>query len=234
MPWLRRPHPKQPPVAGSHAASTACWAARGAFAYVEAAFKEALRLFPTAPMLLRRLEADTRLGRHALRRGETVAVAVYGMHRNPAYWQVGAAPAAGHACPSGLPVGPAATRMGVASALAVLLRSPPLRPRACPAELFLACTACCLRARMGKVVPLHASAQDPEAFEPERFLAGTAAAAARPAHGWIPFGDGARGCPGAKFGTEEAVLTLVRMHVQLGPRVCIQVACGALASERVC
>ena len=63
--------------------------ARGAFAYVEAAFKEALRMFPTALMLLRRLEADTRLGRHALRRGETVAVAVYGMHRNPAYWQVG-------------------------------------------------------------------------------------------------------------------------------------------------
>lgn len=52
--------------------------------------------------------------------------------------------------------------------------------------------------------------QDPEAFVPERFLEGTAAAAARPAHGWIPFGDGARGCPGAKFGTEEAVLTLAR------------------------
>ena len=59
------------------------------FPYVEAAVKEALRLYPTAPMLLRRLEADTRLGRFALRRGETVAVAVYGMHRNPAYWQVG-------------------------------------------------------------------------------------------------------------------------------------------------
>ena len=46
-------------------------------------------------------------------------------------------------------------------------------------------------------------------FEPERFLEGTAAAALRPAHGWIPFGDGGRGCPGAKFGAEEAVLTLV-------------------------
>ena len=52
--------------------------------------------------------------------------------------------------------------------------------------------------------------QDPDVFEPERFLPGTAAAAARPAHGWIPFGEGARACPGAKFGTEEAVLTLVR------------------------
>ena len=52
--------------------------------------------------------------------------------------------------------------------------------------------------------------QSPEAFEPERFLEGTAAAKERPAHGWIPFGDGGRGCVGAKFGSEEAVLTLVR------------------------
>ncbi len=94
---------------------------------------------------------------------------------------------------------------------------------------------CMLVARSdGKVVRLHPSAQDPDAFEPERFLAGTAAAAARPAHGWIPFGDGARGCPGAKFGTEEAVLTLVRMHVSLWAQGCMRLACGALASERIC
>ena len=60
---------------------------RGAFAYVEAAFKETLRLYPTAPILMRQLEADTQLGRFALRKGEVVAVAVYGMHRNPAYWK---------------------------------------------------------------------------------------------------------------------------------------------------
>ena len=64
-----------------------CWG-RGAFAYLAAAFKEALRLFPTAPTLMRRLEADTRLGPAALCRGEVVAVAVFSMHRNPAYWQV--------------------------------------------------------------------------------------------------------------------------------------------------
>ncbi len=52
--------------------------------------------------------------------------------------------------------------------------------------------------------------QSPDMFEPERFLEGTAAAKERPAHGWIPFGDGGRGCVGAKFGSEEAVLTLVR------------------------
>lgn len=61
---------------------------RGAFAYLVAAFKEALRLFPTAPTLMRRLEADVRLGRTTLRKGEVVAVAVYSMHRDPAYWQV--------------------------------------------------------------------------------------------------------------------------------------------------
>ena len=61
---------------------------RGAFPYLAAAFKEALRLYPTAPTLLRRLEADMRLGPHALRKREVVAVAVYSMHRNQAYWQV--------------------------------------------------------------------------------------------------------------------------------------------------
>lgn len=54
---------------------------------MEAAFKETLRLYPTAPILMRQLEADMQLGRFALRKGEVVAVAVYGMHRNPAYWK---------------------------------------------------------------------------------------------------------------------------------------------------
>ena len=58
---------------------------------MEAAFKEALRLYPTAPTLMRRLEADVQLGRFALRRGEVVAVAVYSMHRNPAYWKASCA-----------------------------------------------------------------------------------------------------------------------------------------------
>ena len=37
---------------------------------------------------MRRLEADVRLGNAALHKHEVVAVAVYSMHRNPAYWQV--------------------------------------------------------------------------------------------------------------------------------------------------
>lgn len=65
-----------------------CTMLRGAFAYLAAAFKEALRLFPTAPTLMRRLDADMRLGPYALHKREVVAVAVYSMHRNPAYWQV--------------------------------------------------------------------------------------------------------------------------------------------------
>jgi hypothetical protein len=133
MLWLGRPPtPKKKQVGSLSPCVNRVLVARGAFAYVEAAFKEALRLFPTAPMLLRRLEADTRLGRHALRRGETVAVAVYGMHRNPAYWQVGRPPA-GSACPSGLPAGPAATRMVTCLSPLSSFHVPPPLPRACPA-----------------------------------------------------------------------------------------------------
>ena len=41
--------------------------------------------------------------------------------------------------------------------------------------------------------------QDPERFMPERWLEGTPEAAARPAHGWCPFGDGVRACIGTRF-----------------------------------
>ena len=75
-------------AAQAHETWGALCCGRGAFAYTTAAFKEALRLYPTAPTLMRRLEADTRLGRTALRKRDVVGVAVYSMHRNPAYWQV--------------------------------------------------------------------------------------------------------------------------------------------------
>ena len=41
--------------------------------------------------------------------------------------------------------------------------------------------------------------QDPERFIPERWLEGTPEAAARPMHGWCPFGDGVRACIGTRF-----------------------------------
>ena len=40
--------------------------------------------------------------------------------------------------------------------------------------------------------------QEPDAFQPERFLAGTPEAAAAPKHGFMPFGDGARACIGLR------------------------------------
>ena len=42
--------------------------------------------------------------------------------------------------------------------------------------------------------------QDPDAFQPERFLAGTPEAAAAPEHGWVPFGEGVRACIGLRYG----------------------------------
>ena len=40
--------------------------------------------------------------------------------------------------------------------------------------------------------------QDPDAFQPERFIAGTPEAAAVPEHGWVPFGEGTRACIGLR------------------------------------
>lgn len=60
--------------------------------------------------------------------------------------------------------------------------------------------------------PAWRALQDPEAYLPERFLRGTPEAAARPENGWIPFGGGARGCPGGKFSLEEATIAIIRMY----------------------
>ncbi|KAK9827287.1 hypothetical protein WJX81_000437 [Elliptochloris bilobata] len=117
-----------------------CYSDLASFPYVEATLKEALRVFPTAPTLVRETSRAVLLGRHNLAKGQVVAVSVYSMHHNPAYWT------------------------------------------------------------------------DPERYLPERFLSGTPEAAARPEHGWIPFGGGARGCPGGKFSFEEATIALVRMY----------------------
>lgn len=58
---------------------------------------------------------------------------------------------------------------------------------------------------------------DPNAFRPERFLAGPATAAERAwaRDAWLPFGLGPRKCPGAAFALQEALLVLaelVRRH----------------------
>ena len=58
------------------------------FPYVEAALKEALRVFPTAPTLVRETSRAVSLGGYSLAKGQVVAVSVYSMHHNQAYWDV--------------------------------------------------------------------------------------------------------------------------------------------------
>ena len=59
---------------------------RTSFPYVEAALKEALRVFPTAPTLVRETSRGVSLGGYSLAKGQIVAVSVYSMHHNSAYW----------------------------------------------------------------------------------------------------------------------------------------------------
>ena len=48
--------------------------------------------------------------------------------------------------------------------------------------------------------------QEPEKYLPERFMEGTPEAAAKPAHGYLPFGDGTRACIGLRFARMEVSL----------------------------
>ena len=48
--------------------------------------EEALRLFPPAPMLVRSAKEATHLGGHEIRKGQTVAVCIYAMHRHRTLW----------------------------------------------------------------------------------------------------------------------------------------------------
>ena len=48
--------------------------------------------------------------------------------------------------------------------------------------------------------------QEPEKYLPERFMEGTPEAAAKPAHGYLPFGDGTRACIGLRFARMEVRL----------------------------
>ena len=46
-------------------------------------------------------------------------------------------------------------------------------------------------------------AQEPERYLPERFMEGTPEYAAKPQHGYLPFGDGQRQCIGLRFAIME-------------------------------
>ena len=50
--------------------------------------------------------------------------------------------------------------------------------------------------------------QDPEKYLPERFMEGTPEAAAKPAHGYLPFGEGTRACIGLRFARMEVSSTV--------------------------
>nr|QST15027.1 CYP4BY3 protein [Diaphanosoma celebensis] len=51
--------------------------------YLECCVKEALRLYPSVPFVMRRLTEDVRTGDYTLPAGVTVAMLIFGMHRNP-------------------------------------------------------------------------------------------------------------------------------------------------------
>ncbi|KZS02129.1 Uncharacterized protein APZ42_000953, partial [Daphnia magna] len=51
--------------------------------YLECCIKETLRLYPSAPFILRRLPEDVEIGGYILPKGVTIGMLIYGMHHNP-------------------------------------------------------------------------------------------------------------------------------------------------------
>lgn len=59
--------------------------------------------------------------------------------------------------------------------------------------------------------------QEPEKYLPERFIEGTPEFKAKPAHGYMPFGDGLRQCIGLRFAIMEvshleSIFLMVRLQ----------------------
>lgn len=51
--------------------------------YLECCIKEALRLFPSVPMMARQLNEDVQVGEYLLPRGTTAMICTYMLHRDP-------------------------------------------------------------------------------------------------------------------------------------------------------
>ncbi len=49
-------------------------------------FREAVRLYPAAPIIPRRIEGQAELGRYALQGPACVMTSVYNIHRHPEFW----------------------------------------------------------------------------------------------------------------------------------------------------
>lgn len=164
---------------------------------VQACLREGMRVFPPVPTLTREAERDMDLAGYKVPKGTMLGVAVFSMHNNPAYWQVHAREdtlirplhrchtpgAAGKQC------GPC--HMGNVLKLVRLGLVP-----------FVVCQwALWLRERTDWLTPWKV--QEPERYLPERFIEGTPECAAKPAHGYLPFGDGLRQCIGLRFAIME-------------------------------
>ncbi|XP_025161404.1 cytochrome P450 4C1-like isoform X2 [Harpegnathos saltator] len=54
--------------------------------YLERVIKEILRLFPIAPVILRRLDENLQIGEYILPKGAEVFIGIIHMHRNEKYW----------------------------------------------------------------------------------------------------------------------------------------------------
>ena len=52
-----------------------------------ACLKEALRLYPSVPIIARRGEKDVMIDGQLLEKGSTATVFVHLLHRNPLYWE---------------------------------------------------------------------------------------------------------------------------------------------------
>ena len=54
--------------------------------YMELVLKESLRLFPSVPSIGRILTEDLDINGKILPKGTTVSLSIFGLHRNPKYW----------------------------------------------------------------------------------------------------------------------------------------------------
>ncbi|XP_015114186.1 cytochrome P450 4C1 isoform X2 [Diachasma alloeum] len=54
--------------------------------YLDRVIKEVLRLFPSAPLISRRISEDLQMGPYTIPPGSTVALQIYQVHRDPKHW----------------------------------------------------------------------------------------------------------------------------------------------------